>query len=286
MAVLADIERLLEQIFERSTARIFHTRIQVVQLERRVERTMDQGRVAATGRTTVPSRYRVRMHPSDLADTAARAGGADALAARLADAGLAFARLHGYHLPGRPTVALVADPSLPSGRFEVQAATEPAASPMSPTGGARPQAGDDAVRPGSAEVPPAIVGAPAAGIDRPAPSIRDDGSPTRVYRRPAPQAARAVLRIVPASGHDRTIEVDGTPLSIGRGPDNGLVLADGRVSRHHGRLQARRGGLVYTDLASTNGSRVNGVRVDEIALGQGDRLEIGDTVLVVETLPG
>ena len=95
-----------------------------------------------------------------------------------------------------------------------------------------------------------------------------------------------MLRIVPASGRDRTIEVDGAPLSIGRGTDNGLVLADGRVSRHHGRLQARRGGLVYTDLTSTNGSRVNGVRVDEIALGQGDRLEIGDTVLVVETLPG
>jgi hypothetical protein len=31
---------------------------------------------------------------------------------------------------------------------------------------------------------------------------------------------------------------------------------------------------------------VNGIRVDEIALGFGDRLQIGDTVLVVENLPG
>ncbi len=44
--------------------------------------------------------------------------------------------------------------------------------------------------------------------------------------------------------------------------------------------------LVYTDLGSTNGSRVNGIRVDEIALGLGDRVLVGDTVLVVETLPG
>jgi pSer/pThr/pTyr-binding forkhead associated (FHA) protein len=43
---------------------------------------------------------------------------------------------------------------------------------------------------------------------------------------------------------------------------------------------------VYTDLSSTNGSRVNGVRVDEIVLGSGDRIQLGDTVLVVETLPG
>ena len=64
------------------------------------------------------------------------------------------------------------------------------------------------------------------------------------------------------------------------------MLGDVRVSRHHGRLQARRGALVYADLGSTNGSRVNGIRVDEIVLGEGDRLQVGDTVLVVETLPG
>ena len=80
--------------------------------------------------------------------------------------------------------------------------------------------------------------------------------------------------------------MDGTPLTLGRSRDNGLVLGDSRVSRQHGRLQARRGTLVYTDLGSTNGSRVNGIRVDEIALGVGDRLVLGDTILVVETLPG
>ena len=80
--------------------------------------------------------------------------------------------------------------------------------------------------------------------------------------------------------------MDGSPLTLGRASDNGLVLGDARVSRHHARLQARRGTLVFTDLGSTNGSRVNGVRVDECALGIGDRLLVGDTVLVVEQLPG
>ena len=93
---------------------------------------------------------------------------------------------------------------------------------------------------------------------RPSEGIRGDGTQTLVFRRPAPPATRALLRVCEPDGTERTIEVDGTPLDLGRSPDNRLVLADARVSRHHGRLQARRGTLVYTDLGSTNGSRVNG----------------------------
>ena len=60
------------------------------------------------------------------------------------------------------------------------------------------------------------------------------------------------------------------------------MARDSRVSRHHGRITGRRGTLVYVDLGSTNGSRVNGVPVTEVVLGAGDRLEMGDTALVVE----
>lgn len=267
MAAIADLERLLERIFERSAARLFRTRIQVVQLERRVERAMERARLSDGGRVLVPDRYQVRLNPGDMAEAASRAGGGEALAGRLADVVLAFARTHDYHLPGRPMVTLVADPSLAGGQVEVLA--EPGSPPPETRAGR-----------GTAAAPGPGIGAGAPG------GIRDDGSQTRVYRRPAPPATRAVLRAFTHDGRERTIEVDGTPLTIGRAADNGLVLADDRVSRHHGRLQARRGTLVYTDLSSTNGSRVNGVRVDEIVLGQGDRLQVGDTVLVVETLPG
>jgi pSer/pThr/pTyr-binding forkhead associated (FHA) protein len=116
--------------------------------------------------------------------------------------------------------------------------------------------------------------------------IRADGTRTLVFRKPAPAPTRALIRVIARDGSERTIEVDGTPLTLGRATDNGLVVADPRVSRHHARLQARRGTLVFTDLGSTNGSRVNGVRVDECALGAGDRVLVGDTVLLVEQLPG
>jgi pSer/pThr/pTyr-binding forkhead associated (FHA) protein len=106
-----------------------------------------------------------------------------------------------------------------------------------------------------------------------------------VFEIPTVEAPKARLREIRSDGTQREIEVDGSALTIGRGSDNGLVLHDSRVSRHHARLQARRGTLIFTDLQSTNGSRVNGSRVAEVVLGEGDRIELGDTVLVVEALP-
>lgn len=265
MAAVADLERLLERVFERTTARLFRSGIQVVQLERRVERAMERARTPDGIRIVVPARYRVRLHPADLGDVAARGGGADALAIRLAENALAFARSHGYHLAGRPEIWLVADPGIDRGQVDVDVAASAAAS-------------EPPARQAVAPIP-ADPGTATAGV-------RGDGTQTIVFRRPVPQAARANLRIMARGGHERLIEVGGSPLTIGRSQDNVLALADARVSRHHGRLQARRGTLVYTDLGSTNGSRVNGVRVDEIVLGEGDRLQVGDTVLIVESLPG
>jgi hypothetical protein len=302
MASLADLERLLERVFERSTARLFRTRVQAVQLERRVERSMERARVTHGARTTVPGRYRVRLNPTDLADLAPERDDAAALAGRLADAALAFARAHAYYLPARPTVLLVSDGTLARGQVEVDAApgqtlgSGPVPAPAPPgnvTGRglalpAEPATAAPAMPPASPI--PAMAGAASTqlepAIEASSDGIRGDGTQTLVIRRPAPPAARAVIRVSAPDGSERTIEVDGTPLTLGRARDSGLVLADPRVSRIHGRLQARRGALVYTDLGSTNGSRVNGIRVDEIALGMGDRVQVGDTVLVVETLPG
>ncbi len=79
----------------------------------------------------------------------------------------------------------------------------------------------------------------------------------------------------------RTVVADGGTLTIGRGASNGLVLADPRASRHHARLAVRGGLLVLTDLDSTNGTRVNGRSVRELAIGVGDEIRIGDSMLVV-----
>jgi pSer/pThr/pTyr-binding forkhead associated (FHA) protein len=95
---------------------------------------------------------------------------------------------------------------------------------------------------------------------------------------------RATLREHRPDGSSRTIVFDGRPLTIGRAPDNSLVVRDGRASRHHARIDGRRGSLVLSDLGSTNGSFVNDRRVESVALGEGDRIRIGTTSYVVEAL--
>ena len=238
--VLADLERLFERVFERSTARLFRAHLQAVQLERRVERAMERARVTQGSRTTVPARYRVRLHPDDLADVAAQADGFDALAGRLADAALAFARAHGYHLPGRPSVALVADPSIERGVIEVDAVASSSAHRRlrrSPPGHPAPLASasrtcrprrrrSDAPRRARRSRSVAVrrvAGhrARLAGRSGRRARVRQ-GSAATAPRRwssvdPRPPPTRAVLRVVARDGAERTIEVDGTPLDPGQG---------------------------------------------------------------------
>ncbi len=63
--------------------------------------------------------------------------------------------------------------------------------------------------------------------------------------------------------------------TIGRLPECGVQLVDPSVSRVHAELRAQGDGYVVVDLGSTNGTRVNGVRVGERALADGDELQFG-----------
>jgi hypothetical protein len=104
---------------------------------------------------------------------------------------------------------------------------------------------------------------------------------TRVFEIPVPRAPKASLEIREPGRLSRRIEIAGGPMRIGRAAECEVALKDGRVSRQHARLHARDGHLVLTDLGSTNGTRVNGQRIEEVVLGDGDRIVIGDTELVV-----
>ncbi len=66
-------------------------------------------------------------------------------------------------------------------------------------------------------------------------------------------------------------------ITIGRHPDSNMVLADANVSRNHAEIRPQGDKYVVVDLGSTNGSRVNGVRVDTQVLEDGDELTFGNT---------
>ena len=67
----------------------------------------------------------------------------------------------------------------------------------------------------------------------------------------------------------------------GRGPDCAIFLPDVTVSREHARFSVDASGLSMTDLASTNGTYVNGARYEAGMLAEGDLLMIGKFHLLV-----
>jgi hypothetical protein len=64
-------------------------------------------------------------------------------------------------------------------------------------------------------------------------------------------------------------------LLIGRHYSCDVVLTDPSVSRRHARVIFRDGGWILQDLASTNGTTVNGALVGRCALEPGDHLVLG-----------
>ncbi len=69
-------------------------------------------------------------------------------------------------------------------------------------------------------------------------------------------------------------------MTIGRVAGNGVVLEDGKVSRRHARLIVEFGVVEVEDLGSSNGTLLNGKRVERKVLRDGDRLMIGRSALV------
>ena len=275
MPPFAAIERFFERLFERPSARLFRARLQPLQLQRRIERAMESERLATADRTLVPNRFVVHLNPGDLEGFGDMT---ESLASELADGALVFARARRYTLVDRPRVALLADPSVERTDIRVVARF------------ADPIAGHDRAtsEPSPDPATDRRAAAPAAGLRAEGAHPRVGGGnvavhgDTMVFAVPRPSAPAARLRVIDRDGHEQVHEFDGSGLTLGRAADNDLVVADSRVSRHHARITGRRGTLVYADLGSTNGSRVNGVQVGELVLGAGDRIEIGDTVIVVE----
>jgi pSer/pThr/pTyr-binding forkhead associated (FHA) protein len=78
---------------------------------------------------------------------------------------------------------------------------------------------------------------------------------------------------------------DGT-VTIGRLPDNDVHLDDLAVSGHHAKVVHEGGHYVLYDEDSTNGSYVNGEKVERKVLATGDAVLIGPNLLVVQAEPG
>jgi pSer/pThr/pTyr-binding forkhead associated (FHA) protein len=89
--------------------------------------------------------------------------------------------------------------------------------------------------------------------------------------------ARLIFRTGPYAGKGVSIP-EGKTLTVGRNRDLELPLPDARLSRRHCQIENTITGFVLRDLASTNGTFINGKRLEtEVALNHLDVILIGDT---------
>ena len=96
---------------------------------------------------------------------------------------------------------------------------------------------------------------------------------------PSFQTGRLTVLKSPALEEGTKFELDSAALTIGRGGQNDVPLEDDEfASARHARFEPRRDGVWVQDRGSTNGTFVNGTRIDRPR-----RLTAGDVVRVGET---
>ena len=98
---------------------------------------------------------------------------------------------------------------------------------------------------------------------------------------PALVRARCTIAILDGPDAGRAVELEGTSLRVGSGPDNDLVLADESVSARHFELSVDERGWRLRDLESTNGTFVLGMQCRDVLLADGAEIRAGRTRLSV-----
>ena len=94
------------------------------------------------------------------------------------------------------------------------------------------------------------------------------------------EQVRLVFESGPRAG--KSMVLGDQPLVIGREGEVDVTLADAGVSRLHARLVPTSEGWKVEDLGSSNGTRVNGMRVESAFLEDGAVIEVGDSRIVFQ----
>jgi hypothetical protein len=296
VGVLQRFERRLGGLVEGAFAKVFKGGVEPVELAGALTRECDDRKARSATRTLVPNDFVIHLSDPDFQRLAPYR---QALGDELATLVREHAAAQRYTFVGPVVVTLDNDHELTVGRYEIDSlvAGEPTAreagvrnqrpAPAGPEPPAyqRPPAGPPAPAPPAAERPPIPVLA----------KVRDHSPATRptnpVSKPPVspPELPRLIVSVggsavsgSPASvGQELSIPLSRPVMVIGRGTDVDVQLADTGISRRHGELLLRPDGHhSYRDLGSTNGSKVNGRKVHETPLVDGDRIEVGRSVLV------
>lgn len=236
----------MEQLLEGNLIHRLSGSIQPIEIAKKLARDMEANRSVSKDRVTVHNVYQVHLHPDDFQEYEGQQRSIEReLAAYLVD----NARERRLSSAGPIRVHLIEDLETPRHQVRIGARTEDHSATV---------VGQQAAASGfTARLRLPEIVAPA---------------------RSAP--TRGTIMLMGQAG-ERPVVLDRFPFTLGRGLENDLILDDKRVSRYHAQLREIQGRLSVLDLESTNGTFVNGERVRERVLHDGDRVSLGGVELLV-----
>jgi hypothetical protein len=252
MSMLRSIESKIAGLVEGTFSRAFRSEVRPVEIARKLAREMEEHRTFSLSRTYVPNEYRVYLSPSDRDRFTEYE---DALISELTGYLLEHARRERLVLMSRPVVEFETDDRLGLGEFGIQ------------TRVVNPEPDQD-------EAPP---------------SEEEASGRTMIYStagrvaEPLEERARSRQQTALLLMGGKRLVVGPGGATMGRSRQCDVTVDDANVSRQHAEVRPRGGSWVLSDLGSTNGSRLNGQRVEgSEVLKPGDEIELGTTVLRFE----
>jgi hypothetical protein len=251
MSMLRSLESKIAGLVEGTFSRAFRSEVRPVEIARKLAREMEQHKSSSVSRTYVPNEYRVFLSPRDRQRFADYE---EALAAELGGYLLEHARRERLAMLSKPVIEFETDRRLGLGEFGIQ------------TRLVQPHDEPDA-----------------------APAPDPNAGRTMIY-----STANRVAEPLEQRARDRhetaLLIVDGKRLvvgpagvTLGRSRQCDVVLNDPNVSRQHAEIRPRGGSWVLNDLGSTNGSSLNGRRIEgPEVLKPGDEVEVGTSKIRFE----
>jgi hypothetical protein len=249
--VLRAIEQRLERIFEGVFGRAFRTNVQPVELARKLAKEMDDHRSTSVRNVYVPNEYTIYLSPGDRAQFE---GYENSLVSELEEYLAEHASRENYALLTPPRVVFETDDDLGVGEFGI-------ATQMAQYG-----------RRGDGEPASAAPGA------------------TMIYQprtQPTESASLEELGVERTIGvlrwNGQRLALDKRRSVLGRSRDVDVQIEDPNVSRRHAEIVQEGSAYWLVDLGSTNGTEVDGRRVQRAQLADGSRFTVGETTVTFST---
>jgi hypothetical protein len=255
MSVFRTIESKIEGLFEGVFGRAFRTHVQPIELARKLAKEMDDHRTVSVSRVYVPNEYTIYLSPPDREQLS---GYEESLVGELEEYLAEHARRERYAVLTAPKVLVTTDGDLAVGEFGI------ATRLVSADSGAPEAAPPD--------LPDLPLDQPAQTMiyRPPTPPLEDDDGP------PAPPEREVVTLTI--SG--RTEEITSPRVVLGRSRTCDVHVADVNVSRRHAEIRQEGATYWIVDLDSTNGTLLNGKRVERDRLRDGDTITLGSSDVV------